>query len=119
MKPYSTDLRQRIINAIKHDQNTPTQAATRFNVSRSTVYSYLQLHRDLNDLTPPKSTGRKRRIKAEQEPLLHAQLLEFPDHTLEQHCQHWHKRHSSISIACMHNSLVRLGMTLKKNSSSQ
>jgi transposase len=119
MKPYSTDLRQRIVNAIKHDHNTPNQAATRFNVSRATVYNYLQLDRHLNDLTPQKSTGRKRNITTAQEPQLHAQLLNFPDHTLEQHCQHWHKKHGSISIACMHHSLIRLGLSLKKNISRQ
>jgi transposase len=119
MKPYSADLRQRIVNAVKHDQNTPDEAAKRFNVSRATVYNYLQLDRDLNDLTPRVTTGRTRRITTEQEPLLHTQLLKFPDHTLEQHCQHWLKRYGTISIACMHQSITRLGITLKKNGSGQ
>jgi transposase len=120
MKPYSLDLRQRVINAVKHDHFTPEGAATRFKVSRATAYNYLQLDRDLNDLSALKSPGANRKITREQEPLLYAQILEQPDHTLEQHCQIWTKKTGeSISVACMHNSIQRLGITLKKNDSRQ
>lgn len=116
MKPYSTDLRQRIVHAVTHEKNTPDQAATRYNISRSTVYNSLQLDQDLNDLSPLKSTGRKRRIPTEQEPLLHAQILEHPDDTLEMHRDRWLEiTGDHLSIARMHNSILRLGMTLKKH----
>lgn len=120
MKPLSTNLRRRIVNAVKHEQNTPDQAALRFNISRSSVYSYLQLDPDLDNLTPQKSSGRKRRIPVEREPDLHAQLRAFPDDTLEQHCQRWQKRTGvRLSIACMHNSIVRIRVSLKKNQARQ
>jgi transposase len=92
----------------------------RFNVSRASVYNYLQLDQDLGDLTPQKSTGRNRRIPAEQEPDLQAQIQAFPDDTLEQHCERWTKQTGvSLSIACMHNSIVRAKISLKKNEASQ
>jgi hypothetical protein len=68
MKPLSIDLRQRIVNAVRHEKNTADEATQRFNVSRASVYNYLQLDQDLGDLTPQKSTGRNRRIPANQEP---------------------------------------------------
>jgi transposase len=120
MKPLSIDLRQRIVNAVRHEKNTADEAALRFNVSRASVYNYLQLDQDLGDLTPQKSTGRNRRIPAEQEPHLQAQIQAFPDDTLEQHCARWTEQTGvSLSIACMHNSIVRAKISLKKNETSQ
>lgn len=116
MKPFSIDLRQRIVNAVRHEKNTADEAAQRYNVSRASVYNYLQLDQDLGDLSPQKSTGRNRRIPAEQEPNLQAQIQAFPDDTLEQHCERWHKETGvALSIACMHNSIVRAKISLKKN----
>ena len=120
MKPYSIDLRQRIVNAVRNDENTPDEAATRFNVCRSSVYNFLQLDRDLQNLTPQKSTGRKRRIPVEQEPTLQTQVTQNPDDTLEMHCERWKQITGvTVSVACMHNSILRLGITLKKNEARQ
>ena len=120
MKPYSIDLRQRIVNAVRNDENTPDEAATRFNVCRSTVYNLLQLDQDLQNLTPQKSTGRKRRIPSEQEPTLQVQVDQNPDDTLEMHCQRWKQTAGvTVSVACMHNSILRLAITLKKNEARQ
>jgi transposase len=120
MKPLSVDSRQRIVNAVRNEKNTADQAALRFNVSRASVYNYLQLNQDLGDLTPQKSTGRNRRIPIEQEPELQAQIQAFPDDTLEQHCERWTKQTGvALSIACMHNSIVRARISLKKNEASQ
>jgi transposase len=120
MKPLSIDLRQRIVNAVRHEKNTADEAAMRFNVSRASVYNYLQLDQDLGNLTPQKSTGRNRRIPASQEPELQAQIQAFPDDTLEQHCERWEKETGvALSIACMHNSILRAKISLKKNETRQ
>ena len=120
MRPYSTDLRKRIINAVRHDANTPEETATRFDVSRSTVYNYLQFERDRPNPQPLKSTGRQRRIPLELEPELHTQILNHPDDTLAMHCTRWKRlTGTTISLTCMHNSILRLGITLKKNALRQ
>lgn len=120
MRPYSVDLRKRVISAVRHDANTPEEVATRLDVSRSTVYSYLQLERERPNLQPLKSTGRQRRIPSEQEPELRTQILNHSDDTLTMHCARW-KRSTGviISLTCMHNSILRLGITLKKNANRQ
>ncbi len=106
MKAYSTDLRERITHAVKHDHKPPEEVATIYQVSPATIYRYLQLHRDLNDLIPLKSTGRKRKISPEHEPRLLEQLNANNDATLEEHCQLW-KKHMGItvSLTCMFESL--------------
>lgn len=116
MKAYSTDLRERIVATVKHDQKTPEQVATTFKVSPATVHRYMQLERDLHNLTPLKSTGRKRKIGPDLEPRLLEQLNAHNDATLEEHCRLWKKATGMIvSITCMHQSLERARVTLKKN----
>ena len=48
MRPYSTDLRERIVQAVKDDLAAP-EVAKLFKVGVATVYRYLQLDRDLLD----------------------------------------------------------------------
>ncbi len=116
MKPYSLDLRQRIVKAVKHEKDTPLQTAERFSVGISTVYSFLQLDRDLGNLNPLFSTGRKRVIPQDQEPLLLEQLNANNDATLEEHVQIWKSiTKIQVSLTTMHRALERLRITRKKN----
>jgi transposase len=116
MKPYSIDLRTRIVQALTQDQKTAAEVSALFRVSTATIYRYLQLHRDLNDLTPLTGTGRPRLISNDHEPDLLEQIQANTDLTLEEHCQLWHKRTGmTISITCMFESQKRLAVTLKKS----
>ncbi len=120
MKALSIDLRQRIIDAVKNDKQTPDEVAQRFKVCRASVYNLLQLNRDLGDLRPLTTTGRKPRINQEQQILLEQQIKAHPDATLEDHCQLWKKSTGvTMCLATMHNSLKRLKITLKKNHQSR
>jgi transposase len=79
------------------------------------VYRYLQLDRDLNDLTPLKGTGRPRLIPTEFEPILLEQIQAKNDLTLKEHCTLWKKRTSmNVSVTCMFESQKRANVTLKK-----
>jgi transposase len=89
MKALSIDLRQRIVDAVKNDKQTPEEVAKRFKVCRASVYNLLQINRDLGGLTPLSTTGRKPRINQEQHILLEQQIQAHPDATLEDHCQYW------------------------------
>ena len=115
MTALSIDLRQRIVDAVNNDKQTPEEVAKRFKVCRATVYNLLQINRDLGDLTPLTTTGRKPRINQEQQQLLEQQIQAYPDATLEDHCQFWKKLTGvTMCVATMHNSLQRLKITLKK-----
>jgi transposase len=115
MKPYSVDLRTRIVQAVKHDHKTAAEVSNLLQVSTATIYRYLQLDRDLNDLTPLKATGRPRLINRDHEPSLLKQIQTNNDATLEEHCKLWKKRTGmNLSITCMFESQKRLDVTLKK-----
>lgn len=118
MGPYSTDLRQRIIAAVNHDKKPPAEVATQFRVGVASVYRYLQLDRDLHDLTPLKGTGRPRKITAELEARLLEQVRANNDLTLAEHCQRFEQTTGvRLSITCLHQSLERANITRKKNDS--
>jgi transposase len=118
MKPYSTDLRERIVQAVKDDHKTAEETARQFKISLATTYRFLQLHRDLQDLTPLKSTGRTRLIQLEDEPRLLEQINANNDLTLAEHCKLWYKHtKQTISQTCMFESLKRAKISLKKSQS--
>ena len=120
MKPYSVDLRERIVQTLKDNKTlTAPDVAELFKVGVATVYRYLQLDRDLHDLTPLKSTGRTRLICREHEAHLLEQINANNDLTLKEHCELWEKNmDQKISIACMFKSLERARITLKKSQSN-
>ncbi len=117
MKPYSVDLRERIVQTLKDDKTlTAPEVAKLFRVGVATVYRYLQLDRDLHNLTPLKSTGRTRLIPREDEARLLEQVNANNDLTLEEHCQLWEKNmNQKTSVTCMFESLERARITLKKS----
>jgi transposase len=87
MRPYSVDLRVRVVQAVKDDKKPPEEVAKQFRISPASVYRFLQLNRDLNDLPPLKGTGRPRLIPAELEPILLEQIKANNDLTIEEHCK--------------------------------
>jgi transposase len=116
MKPHSTDLRTRIVHAVNHEHNTPQEAANRFMTSPASVYRYLQLNRDQGHLEPAAIPGRPRAINDELEPRLRRQLESHNDATLTEHCQIWQEDTGfSVSVTTMYRTIVRLGITRKKN----
>ena len=115
VKAHSTDLRERIIHAVKHEQHTTEQTASRYAISSATVYRYLQLERDLKNLQPSISTGRPRLIRPEHEAALRAQVEARNDATLEEHCQSWYQTSGvELSLTAMHQALKRLKISRKK-----
>ena len=118
MKPYSIDLRERIVQAVNDDNMPREDAAQQFRVSLASVNRFLQLHRDLGNLEPLYSTGRPRLISLEDEPRLLEQVKANNDLTLEEHCKLWKKTmKQTVSVTCMFESQKRAKITLKKSQS--
>ena len=114
---YSKDLRVRAVEAVERGIPRKDVVET-FSISLTTLKRWLRKRRDGEDLCAGTSTGRKRRILADQEEqsLLWKQLEEHDDATLERHCEMWQERRgvrvsrSSMSRAIRH----KLGWTYKK-----
>lgn len=102
MKPYSTDLRLRVLDAI--DRGTSRrQVVEQLEVSLSTIKRDLKQRRETGQLTPKPIPGRPAKKGVALDAELTAQLAAHDDATLEQHCQRWEVSHgvqvSTASIA--------------------
>lgn len=117
-KPYSQDLRERVIAAVDGGTGAYT-AAPLFRVSVSYIYKALGRRRTTGETTARTGkAGRKAKLAAHDE-ALSAQVATCPDATLEE-LQAWLavERKVEVSIGCLWNRLRRLKLPLKKSRSS-
>jgi transposase len=117
MRPYSLDLRERIVRAVEAGA-TQVAVAEAFSVGRATVQRYVAQRRR-GSLAPRPIPGRAARIGAAQGPALRAQLDATPDATLAEHCGRWAGDQGvRVSVATMQRAIARLGWTRKKRRST-
>jgi len=80
-KPYSEDLRRRVVEAIDSGATIP-DAAEQCGVSISSVVRFLRLHRDTGSVSAAKFGGYKEFVLAAHEELVRSLIEEQPDITL-------------------------------------
>jgi len=124
MRPtLSVDLRERILTCYDEGKATRDEVAQRFVVSLGMVKKLLQQRRRTGDVSPRhRFSGRKPKLLAEHKERLRALVTRRPDLTLAQ-------LRAEAGLECtlptVHNTLVGMGLTLKKrrfgqpNSSAQ
>ncbi len=111
---HSTDLRERIINAVIHKRYTLHEAADTFDVGAATVSRYLRRYRQGGDLTPRTSPGRPSALVDHQAWV--EQSLIGNDLTHDQRCDLlFDEIGVRISRATMCRWVQRLGSTRKKD----
>ena len=98
---YSIDLRRRVVEFVKQG-GAKTEAARVFNISRVTIYDWLQR----SDLAPKARGPCDRKLKKDE---LAAHVRAYPDAFLRERAAHFGVRTSTIWAA-----LQKLGMR-KKN----
>jgi transposase len=114
MKPYSEDLRTRVVGAVA--TGTPRkEVATTFAVSVPTIERWLRQQRETGRLAPKPVPGP---VAEKTETLLAAlpeRLAERADATLAELCAWWRAASGvEVSTATMSRALTRLGWTRKK-----
>ncbi|EFH89148.1 Transposase [Ktedonobacter racemifer DSM 44963] len=114
MKAYSTDLRERVVRAVK--EGRPREEIMHlFGVSRATIKRYAKQHRETGDLAPKSIPGRPARKGDTLRADLWGQLEANRDATLEEHCHIWEATHGQrVSAATMGRAIKSLGWTRKK-----
>lgn len=115
MKPYSVDLRTRVVDAVE-DGMPREQAVLTFRVSLASLKRWLAARRSSGSLAPlAASGGPQPKIAPEQEHLLRLQVAAFPDATLPEHTERWNQTHgTTISEWTIGRAIRRLGITRKK-----
>lgn len=112
MRPYSPDLRQRILDAVRRGDATRRQIAQRFAVSVSFITRMLHLHRTTGSLEPrPHRGGNPAVLTPEDLERLRELIRQRPDATLEECRQHLGASCSTMTIS---RALNDLGLPRKK-----
>ncbi len=117
MKPYSKDLRLRVLAAV--DCGMPREEIAQiFGVSAPTIRRYLKLRRETGDVEPKPVPGPPARKGAALLAALPTQAKANPDLTLEEHCELFEETKGvRVSTATMSRAFTRLGLPLKKSPS--
>jgi len=117
MKPYSYDLRKRVLN---HSLNNPvSETAHLFDVSVNTVYLLKRLFLETGDVKPrPSSREYPHLISPEGELYLHVLIIDKPDITLEELRYEYQQAYGvNVSMGTMFNALKDLRFSYKKKRS--
>ena len=112
MKPYSQDLRRRVVQALDRQVGTQSEVAELFGVSRTFVKKLLRLRRETGGLNPkPHGGGRVRAITGEALELLRQRATERAGITLEELRRHLAESSNvRVSTATVCRALQELGL---------
>ena len=116
MKPYSTDLRTRVVQAYEDRAGAMRRLATTFRVSLSFVRRLLKQYRDTGSVAPkPHGGGYPAKVDARGLAVVQGLVQAAPDATLSELCQRFQEVSAvPISIATMSRVVAKLQLTRKK-----
>jgi transposase len=121
MKPYSQDLRDRIVGDVESSTCSQTAAAEKYAVSLSCVQKLMRRVRETgSSAAKPATGGASRKLAApEATAVIQAEMAQQPDITLVVLCERVEAQTEITSDeSLMSRELKRLGITLKKRSST-
>ena len=116
-KPYSNDLRTKIVEAYERGEGTQRGLAARFGVSGTFVVDLLRRYRQTRSVEPkPHGGGQQPRLNEEGLRVVRALVKEDPDATLNELIERVEARHGvRISNPTMSRELTRLNLPRKKS----
>ena len=117
-KPYSEDLRRRVVEAIDGGATIP-DAAEQCGVSISSVVRFLRLHRDTGSVSAAKFGGYKKFVLAAHEELVRSLIKEQPDITLAELETRLAKKKVLVGKSSISRFLNHLKLPFKKKSAGR
>jgi transposase len=116
MRPYSLDLRRRVVEAIENGDGTIEEVAALFRVGKTFVKDMLRLSRTTGHLKPqPHGGGATPALSARHLAALSRQVKRQPDATLEELRHHLAETaHVEVSAATVCRALQQLDLPRKK-----
>jgi transposase len=121
MKPYSNDLRRRIVNAFESGDHTLSEVADLFGVSLATVKNFLRRKRDTGSADAlPHAGGKKPSLNEKARTSVEQALKENNDLTLKELRQLLKGKHKKeVSLPTISRLLQALGLPRKKSRSTR
>ena len=112
-KPYSNDLRERVVAAIDTG-HTREEVAELYNLALSTVGRFIKRKRETGSVEPDKFGGHKTFTLAPHADLVRALVAEQPDSTLAELKARLAKEKVKVSKSAISRFLHHLNLTFKK-----
>ena len=117
MKPFSQDLRERIVAAYEANERSFAEIRRRFSVSGTVVGNFVRQKRELGTLAPQvHRRGRKPAVSGKKKAELREHLRKHPDATVL-------KRSQALGLKCSEKTLWqtprKMGWRFKKNRREQ
>lgn len=121
MRPYSLDLRQKIIEVYTKEKISGRQLSIRFKVALSFVQKLIKQYDNTGNIHPrPHGGGKKLKLTEEQLEVLGEIVSKNNDATLEELCKLLQERTGAkVSRATMGRMMQRLNFTFKKKRYTQ
>jgi transposase len=120
MKPYSLDLREKILRADDEHRGTQRALATLFGVSREFVEKLVQRRRRTGQMAPrPHAGGLQLSGDHAALAVVRQELQEHPEATVAERCERLGKQRGLwVSVSTMSRQLTRLGLPRIKRRST-
>jgi len=117
MKPYSNDLRHRIVAPYESGDHTLGEVAELFGVSLATVKNFLRRKRETGSADAlPHAGGQQPCLSDKHTAFIRDTLRESNDLTLKELCQRRQRKHKkAVSLPTMSRRLQGLGLPRKKS----
>jgi len=116
MKPYSEDLRQKVVQAVEQRGTSKSEAARLFSISLSSVKRYTRLASRGEPLTPRKGGGRPPKADELTRKLLEDDISTRPAATVEERCRFLMRfAGKNLSEPTLRRLLKRMGFSRKKD----
>lgn len=114
-RPYSNDLRDRVVAAVQAGESCRAVAA-RFGIAVSSVVKWHQRYRSTGSVSPGKMGGHRKRVLVEHRDFIHEQIKRTPHLTLHGMKDILAERGVIVSHQAVWRFLRDEGLRFKKNS---
>jgi transposase len=116
MKPYSSDLRRRVIEAIQDNEETQEEIADRFSVGLSFIEKLWRRFRETGSYEALPQAGGRERLLKNDEALIRRKVAEQPDITLLELAEYVSAKtgRRAVSEVVMWGQLERMNLPRKK-----
>jgi transposase len=115
MKPYSIELREKIVKVYEQGDTSIRKVAARFDVSKGFVQKILKQKQTTGHVQPRKQGGSLTSVLNSRTTELIQMVEKYPDSTLSEYCEYWLMNYKeAISPSMMCRELKKQKLTRKK-----
>ena len=119
MRAYSEDLRQRVVEAVEQGKH-PAEVSRTFSVSLASIKRFVKQKREQGHLRSQLPPGRPRKLTTEHEAALGRQVRAHQDASLEEYAELLEEATGQrVSLMTVQRTLLRLGITRKKDKTAE